>query len=238
MIYLIPSFLSENAVATIPPYVMKAVKDCQVIFAENERTARRFLKSMDREIVIDDFEWFTISKDGSGADLTLTKSFKQKIKEGKNIAIISEAGCPGVADPGQILVNEAQKMNVHVQPLVGPNSILLALMASGMNGQHFSFLGYLPIDNFERIKKIKQIEEESAKRNCTQIFIETPFRNNKMIETILSNCKPSTQLCIAAEITSPNESIRTKTIAAWKTEAFDFHKKPVIYLLKGEGDSR
>ena len=227
MIYLIPSFLSENAVETIPVYVLNAVKNCQVIFAENERTARRFLKSMDEEIVIDNFEWHAIHK----AEKEQINIFKQKIKEGKNIAIMSEAGCPGVADPGQILVYEAQKMDVEVKPLVGPNSILLALMASGLNGQHFCFLGYLPIDNLERIKKIKQIEEESARRNCTQIFIETPFRNNKMIETLLQNCKPTTQLCIAAELTSANEFIKTKTIADWKNEQIDLHKKPVIYLL-------
>jgi 16S rRNA (cytidine1402-2'-O)-methyltransferase len=227
MVYLIPSFLSEDAVETIPPYVLTALKNCQVIFAENERTARRFLKSMDKEIVIDDFEWHTIHK----AEQEQISMFNQKIKEGKNIAIISEAGCPGIADPGQILVYEAQKLNVEIRPLVGPNSILLALMASGFNGQHFSFLGYLPIDNMERIGKIKQIEEESTKRKCTQIFIETPFRNNKMIETILQNCKPSTQLCIAAELTSTNEWIKTKTIADWKNEKIDLHKKPVIYLL-------
>jgi 16S rRNA (cytidine1402-2'-O)-methyltransferase len=227
MVYLIPSFLSEDAVETIPPYVLTALKNCQVIFAENERTARRFLKSMDKEIVIDDFEWHTIHK----AEQEQISMFNQKIKEGKNIAIISEAGCPGIADPGQILVYEAQKLNVEIRPLVGPSSILLALMASGFNGQHFSFLGYLPIDNMERIGKIKQIEEESTKRKCTQIFIETPFRNNKMIETILQNCKPSTQLCIAAELTSTNEWIKTKTIADWKNEKIDLHKKPVIYLL-------
>jgi 16S rRNA (cytidine1402-2'-O)-methyltransferase len=230
MIYLIPSFLSEGSVETILPYVLDSVKKCQVVFAENERSARRFLKAMDREIVIDDFEWHAIHK----AEKEQIHIFKQKIKEGKNIAIISEAGCPGVADPGQILVYEAQKMNAEVKPLVGPNSILLALMASGLNGQHFSFLGYLPIDNLQRIKKIKQLEEESERRNCTQIFIETPFRNNKMIETLLQNCKPSTQLCIAAELTSPNEFIKTKTIAEWKNVPIDLHKKPVIYLFAAQ----
>ncbi|HEV2830670.1 MAG TPA: SAM-dependent methyltransferase, partial [Hanamia sp.] len=129
MIYLIPSFLSENATETIPPYVLMAVKNCQVIFAENERTSRRFLKMMDKEIVIDKYEWYAIHK----AEMEQINVFKQKIKEGKNIAIISEAGCPGVADPGQILVNEAQQLNVQVKPLVGPSSILLALMASGLN---------------------------------------------------------------------------------------------------------
>jgi len=227
MIYLIPSFLSDNAIETIPEYVIAAVKNCQVIFAENERTARRFLKAMDREIVIDNFEWHTIHK----VEQEAVEIFKQKIKEGKNIAIISEAGCPGIADPGQVLVHEAQKMNTEIKPLVGPSSILLALMASGFNGQHFSFHGYLPIDNLERIKKLKQLEEESSRKKCTQIFIETPYRNNKMMETILEHCHPETHLCIASEITSPNEFIKTKKIKEWKNGNLDLHKKPVIFLL-------
>lgn len=228
MIYLIPSFLSENAIDTIPPYVIQSVKKCQVIFAESERTARRFLKAMEKEIVIDDYEWFPIHK----AEEEQVKMFVQKIHEGKDIAIISEAGCPGVADPGQILVKVAQELKVPVRPLVGPNSILLALMASGLNGQHFSFHGYLPIDHSERIKKIKSLEEESFKRNCTQIFIETPFRNNKMIETLLQNCKSSTLLCIASEITAPTEKIHTFSVAEWRKQAPDLHKKPVIFLLQ------
>jgi len=229
MIYLIPSFLAEDAVETIPPYVLDAVKNCQVIFAENERTARRFLKSMCKEIVIDSFEWYAIHK----AEQEQINTFRQKIKEGKNIAIISEAGCPGVADPGQLLIYEAQKMDVIIKPLVGPSSVLLALMASGLNGQRFGFEGYLPIDNVERNKKIKQLEEESSKKNCTQIFIETPYRNNKLLESVLQICKLSTLLCIASEVTSPNEWIRTKTVAEWKNEKTDLHKKPVIFLLLG-----
>jgi 16S rRNA (cytidine1402-2'-O)-methyltransferase len=227
MVYLVPSFLSDNATETIPAYVITAIKNCQVIFAENERTARRFLKSMDREIVIDNFEWHTIHK----AEQDVLTIFTQKIKEEKNIAIISEAGCPGIADPGQILIHEAQKLKAEIKPLVGPSSILLALMASGFNGQHFCFQGYLPIDNLERIKKLKQLEEESSRNQCTQIFIETPYRNNKMLEAILQYCQPATQLCIASEITSPNEFIKTKKIGAWKNEQVDLHKKPVIFLL-------
>ena len=230
MIYLIPSFLADDAVETIPPYVLHAIQNCKVIFAENERTARRFLKSMSKEIVIDDFEWFTIHK----SEQEQINTFRQKIKEEKNIALISEAGCPGVADPGQILVREAQKMNVVIKPLVGPSAILMALMASGLNGQHFCFEGYLPIDNFERNKKIKSLEEESSKKDCTQIFIETPYRNNKLFETVLQNCKPLTQLCIASELTSPKEWIKTKTVAEWRKEKPDLHKKPVIFLLQGQ----
>lgn len=227
-VYLVPSVLDELAIHTIPTYLIDAVKDCQVIFAENERTTRRFLKSICKDIVIDDFEWFTIHK----AEEEQKISFRQKIKEGKNIAIISEAGCPGIADPGQILIELAQQLNITVKPLVGPSSILLALMASGMNGQQFEFVGYLPIDNNERIKTIKEMETTSAKKNSAEIFIETPYRNNQLIETLLKTCKATTRICIAAELTSINEFVKTKTVADWQKEKIDFHKKPVIFLLQ------
>ena len=227
LVYLVPCVLEESAIETIPNYIIDAVKNCQVIFAENERTARRFFKSICKEIVIDDYEWFTIHK----AENEVLNAFRQKIKEGKNIGIISEAGCPGIADPGQILIAAAQEMNAIIKPLVGPSSILLALMASGMNGQQFEFVGYLPIDNLERNKAITVLETSSQKKNSTQIFIETPYRNNQLIETLLKTCKPSTKLCIAAELTGPNEFVKTKTIADWKKEKTDFHKKPVIFLL-------
>jgi len=227
IVYLVPCVLDETAVHTIPLYIIDAVKNCQVIFAENERTARRFLKSICKEIVIDDYEWFAIHK----AEEEQKNNFRQKIKEGKNVAIISEAGCPGVADPGQALIEAAQQMNAIVKPLVGPSSILLALMASGMNGQQFEFVGYLPIDNFERVKAIKDLELASQKKNSTQIFIETPYRNDQLIDTILKTCKPTTRLCIAAELTGPNELVKTKTIAEWKQQKTGFHKKPVIFLL-------
>ena len=227
LVYLVPTVLEESATQTIPPYIIEAVKNCQVIFAENERTARRFLKAICKEIVIDDYEWFTIHK----VEAELISTFKQKVTAGKNIAIISEAGCPGIADPGQVLIAAAQEMNATIKPLVGPSSILLALMASGMNGQQFEFTGYLPIDNLERNKAISALEIASQKKNSTQIFIETPYRNNQLLETLLKTCKPSTKLCIAAELTGPNECIKTKTIADWKKEKTDFHKKPVIFLL-------
>ena len=140
---------------------------------------------------------------------------------------------PGVADPGQILIAAAQQLNATVKPLVGPSSILLALMASGMNGQQFEFTGYLPIDNAERIKRIKELELSSQKNNSTKIFIETPYRNNQLIETILKTCKPITRFCIAAELTAPTEFVQTKTIAQWQQQKTDFHKKPVIFLLQG-----
>lgn len=227
-VYLVPTVLDENALNTIPSYIIDAVKNCQVIFAENERTARRFLKSICKEIIIDNYEWFTIHK----TEDEQINIFKQKIAEDKNIAIISEAGCPGIADPGQILINVAQELNVAVKPLVGPSSILLALMASGMSGQQFQFVGYLPIDNNERSKVIKELENESQRKKCTQIFIETPYRNNQMIETLLKTCKTSTKICIASELTSDREYVKTKTVADWKKEKTDFHKKPVIFLLQ------
>ena len=226
-VYLIPCILAEDTPETIPPYVLDAVKKCTVIFAENERTARRFLKSLDKNIVIDDFEWFAIHK----AEEEQLNNFKLKIKEQKNIAIISEAGCPGIADPGQVLIAAAQEMKCVVKPLVGPSSILLALMASGMNGQQFEFTGYLPIDNMERIKKIKELEAASAKNNSTKIFIETPYRNNQLLESLLQHCSGSTKLCIAVNITAANESIITQPVSVWKNKKPELHKQPAIFLL-------
>jgi 16S rRNA (cytidine1402-2'-O)-methyltransferase len=226
-VYLVPSMLDELSVQTIPSYIIDSVKDSQVIFAENERTARRFLKSICKEIIIDDYEWFTIHK----AEEEQKNSFREKIKEGKNISIISEAGCPCIADPGQILVELAHELNATIRPLVGPSSILLALMASGMNGQQFEFVGYLPIEAGERTKALKEMENTSLKKLSTQIFIETPYRNNQLIDTLLKTCKPSTKICIAAELTGNNEYVKTKTVAEWKKEKPDLHKKPAIFLL-------
>ena len=226
-VYLIPCFLDENSIHVLPAYILDAVKKCHVFFVENERSARRFLKMLSKEIVIDDYEWFTIHK----AEEQIKIEFINKIKEGKTIGIISEAGCSCVADPGQLLVSVAQDLGAIIKPLVGPSSILLALMASGMNGQRFQFVGYLPIDISERLKAIKDLENESQKKNCTQIFIETPYRNNQLVEIILKTCKPSTKLCIAANLTSINESVKTQTIESWKKNIPELHKQPVIFLL-------
>ena len=226
-IFLIPCTLAEETTQTIPLYVLDAVKECSVIFAENERSARRFLKSMDKNIVIDNFEWFAIHK----AEEEQLLQFKQKIKEQKNIAIISEAGCPGIADPGQVLIAAAQDLQCTVKPLVGPSSILLALMASGMNGQQFEFVGYLPIDTLERSKRIKELEASSLKNNSTKIFIETPYRNNQLVESLVKNCSPQTKLCIAVNITAVNESIQTFSIDTWKKKKPELHKQPAIFLI-------
>lgn len=229
-VYLVPTVLQDDdaALASLPQNIIPTVRNCQVIFSENERTTRRHLKKMDRSIVIDDFEWFTIGK----AEEHILQQFREKLQQGKNIAIVSEAGCPGIADPGQFLVAEAQKLNTKVHPLVGPSSILLALMASGMNGQNFQFHGYLPVDPTARKNTIRKLETVSASENCSHIFIETPYRNIPLAKDILSNTKPNTRLCIACNITASNENIRTKTIKDWQKENLDYlHKQPTIFLL-------
>ena len=226
-VYLIPTVLAEGETTCLPSYILDAIKQCTVFFVENERTARRYLKLLWKEMVIDDYEWYNM-KEVTDA---VASSFKQKIKEGKTIGIISEAGCPGVADPGQQLVHIAQQMHAVVKPLVGPNSILLALMASGMNGQQFQFTGYLPIDAAQRAKTIKSLEAESKQKSCTQIFIETPYGNNQLLETLTKPCHPQTQICVAVDLTATTESVQTKTAQQWKTDMPQLHKRPAIFLL-------
>lgn len=226
-VYLIPTVLSEGQIDCLPSYILEAVKNCSVFFVENERTTRRYLKLLWQEITIDDYEWFNMKE----VNESVTTAFKQKINEGKNIGIISEAGCPGVADPGQQLIALAQQMNISIKPLVGPNSILLALMASGMNGQQFQFIGYLPIDVHERTKIIKQLESESRQKNCTQIFIETPYRNNQLLETLIKTLQPQTKICVAVDLTAPAEMVQTKTAQQWKIAFPQLHKRPAIFLI-------
>lgn len=228
-VYLIPAILQEEGLEAIPPYIKDAIKICQVFFVENERTTRRYFKQLWKEMIIDEYEWVNMTESSVAAD-----TFRKKIKEGKNIGIVSEAGCPGIADPGQALIAIAQEMNVTVKPLVGPSSILLALMASGMNGQQFKFYGYLPIDNLQRIKAIKELEAESARKNCTQIFIETPYRNNQLADAIIKNCTPSTKLCIAVDLTGKNEWVKTQLIGDWDKNKPDIHKRPAIFLLQAQ----
>jgi 16S rRNA (cytidine1402-2'-O)-methyltransferase len=226
-VYLIPTFLHEDGLNTIPNYIIDAVKNCTVFFVETEKTTRRYLKKLWPQMVIDDYQWYVIHK----AEKDVVSNFKNLLQQGKNIAIISDAGCPAIADPGEILVAAAQQLNATVKPLVGPNSIILALMASGMNGNCFQFHGYLPIDSLERKNKIKALELDSQKRKCTQIFIETPYRNNQLIKYITDYCLPETKFCIAVDITGTSESIQTKTIAEWKKKEIDFHKRLGIFLI-------
>lgn len=228
-VYLIPVTLAPDALHTISPEVLPALQRCQVLFVEDERSARRFCKKLWPQMVIDDHTWVAIHK----VEESIVAHFKKALKEGMICGIISEAGCPGVADPGQILVNAAQEAGAIVKPLTGPSSILLALMASGLNGQNFCFNGYLPVDAGERKRKIKVLEQESRKTTATQIFIETPYRNNQLLETIVQTCEPHTRLCIAANITAPDEMIKTQPIGAWKKQLPNLHKIPVIFLLLG-----
>ncbi len=228
-VYLIPCVLheDENALNAIPPYITCAVKQCSSFFVENKKTARRFIKKIYKDFVVDDHFWMAIQK----VEEETVNEFVRRLSNGETIGILSEAGCPGVADPGQILVAKAQEIGVQVMPLVGPNSMLLALMASGMNGQQFEFTGYLPIESNARKKAIKEMEERSGNRNATIIFIETPYRNNALVNDIVQTCKASVKLCIAVDITAPTESIRTKTTGEWKKNLPDIHKRPAIFLL-------
>lgn len=232
IVYLIPSQLSEEGIKAVHPYTIEAIKNCSVFFCENQRTSRRFFKQLWKQyasgddIIIDNFEWHDLKDEQDEL-----RQFRELLKKDKSIGLISEAGCPGIADPGQLFTAIAHEMNVKVVPLVGPSSILLALMASGLNGQQFQFLGYLPIDANQRIKAIRDLETESAKKKSTQIFIETPYRNNQLLESILKTCSQGTRLCIAIDITGSQEMIQTKSIAEWKKNIPAMPKRPAMFLL-------
>ncbi len=226
-VYLLPMLLHEEGWDSIPADIVKWIQQCDAFFVENEKTTRRYFKKLWREMVIDHYTWCPIQK----VEAAQINSFKELLKAGKNIGIISEAGCAGVADPGQILVGIAQEMGVIVKPYIGPNSILLALMASGMNGQLFQFHGYLPIDALERKKKIQALEQDMRSRTCTQIFIETPYRNDQLLDALLQNCNSSTKICIGVDITGPSEWIKTSTVENWKKQKPALHKKLAVFLI-------
>jgi 16S rRNA (cytidine1402-2'-O)-methyltransferase len=227
-VYLIPSILDEDGMDALPAYLLPALQQIEVFFVENERSARRFLKRLWKDMEIDRYPWFVIHK----AEETIMQEFLLQLKAGKQIAILSEAGCPGVADPGQLLVAAAQEAGALIKPLVGPSSILLALMASGMNGQHFQFHGYLPIDNSERTRRIKDLELLSRKECSAQIFIETPYRNHSLLDCIMKSCAPTTRLCIAVNLTGKKESIQTKSIQSWRKAIPEINKQPAIFILQ------
>ena len=228
-LYLITATLGETPPKQVlPEYNIEIISRISYFIVENIRTARRFIKSILPNTDIDALTFFTLNKHTSPDDIA---GYLNPLSDNKSIGIISEAGCPCVADPGADVVAIAQMRNFKVVPLVGPSSILLALMASGFNGQSFTFHGYLPIDAAERSKFLKLLEQNIITRNQTQIFIETPFRNNKMLENIIRNCRPQTKLCIAADITLPTEFIKTKSIEDWKKHFPDLNKRPCIFLL-------
>lgn len=226
-VYLLPMLLHEEGFDSMPSDVLTWIQQCDAFFVENEKTARRYFKKLWKEMVIDDYTWHAIHK----VENEQIHAFSQLLKQGKNIGILSEAGCAGIADPGQILVAAAQELGAIVKPYTGPSSLLLALMGSGMNGQNFHFHGYLPIDALERKKKIQALEAEIKQTGVTQLFIETPYRNNQLFEAIIQNCHTGTKLCVAMELTGPNEWIKTQSVANWKNSKPELHKKLVVFLL-------
>lgn len=212
----------------LPQYNTEIINSLSYFIVENVRTARRFLKKCNPDIDIDALTFYELNKRTLAADIA---SFLNPMQLGESIGIISEAGCPAIADPGADVVTIAQKTNYKVVPLVGPSSILMSLMASGFNGQSFAFHGYLPIDGGERVRKLKELEMRIYNEEQTQIFIETPYRNNKMAEDILLHCKTQTKLCIAMNISCDNESIVTKKVGAWKGHLPNMHKQPCVFLI-------
>ena len=228
-LFLIPVTIGETEIdRVLPSYNREVILQLKYFIVENIRSARRFLKQTDNSINIDELSFFELNKHTSP---DLISSFLNPIFDGYSVGIISEAGCPAIADPGSDVVAIAQRKNIPVMPLVGPSSILMSLMASGFNGQSFSFHGYLPMDSNERITKLKLLEQKIYTENQTQLFIETPYRNQKLLEDILKTCKPLTKLCIAADISCEGEYIKTKTIAEWKKQLPDVNKKPCIFLI-------
>jgi len=228
-LFLIPVALGETELSRVlPDYNKDIVVSLRHFIVEDIRSARRFLKKTDASIVPDDLTFFVLNKHTTPEEIS---GFLRPIEEGHSIGIISEAGCPAIADPGADIVAIAQQKNIPVIPLVGPSSILLALMASGFNGQRFAFHGYLPIDPAQRIKCLKKLEQSVYSDDQTQLFIETPYRNDKMLADILKTCKPETKLCIAVDITLDSESIQTKPVKEWKTQVPNLAKRPCIFGL-------
>ncbi len=229
-LYLIPSTLGEANLDSIwPSFNRHIINTINVFIVENIRTARRFLRQADYSASFDDVVFHLLNKHN---DEEKHIEFLDAAMEGKAVGLLSEAGCPGVADPGQIIVSAAHQQGIPVKPLVGASSILLALMASGMNGQSFCFHGYLPIQKGARIQKIKALESNSNRTGATQIFMETPFRNNQLFMELLRNCKPGTRLCVATELTTPGEYIHSCTINEWQRRITpDLNKRPTIFLM-------
>lgn len=228
-LYLVPNVLSEGDWRSVlPAGIQLVVSETRYFIVEDVRTARRFLKQVNREIDIDTLTFFELNKYTQPADMPM---FLKPAEEGHDIAVISEAGCPGIADPGADVVRIAHQKGIKVVPLVGPSSILLALMASGLNGQNFAFNGYLPVKPNDRVKAIQALERKIKSENQTQIFIETPYRNNQLAGDLIKFCSPATQLCIAADLTGEKEFVVTKSIQQWKSGIPELHKIPVIFLL-------
>ena len=229
-LYLIPVTLGDAPLERVlPQWNASVVRPLRHFIVEDVRSARRFLRLMDREFPIDDC---TFMEMGKHADERLFGSYLEPLRRGQSVGVISEAGCPAVADPGALVVDLAQREGLRVVPLVGPSSMILAVMSSGLNGQSFAFNGYLPVDPADRTKRLKALEARAWNEGQTQLFIETPFRNRKMFGALLTTLRPQTRLCIAAGITTPDEWIRTHTIQEWKRiQLPDLSKIPAVFLI-------
>ena len=228
-LYLIPATIGEGPVEkVIPSYNQDVINKIDVYIVEEIRTARRFLKKAGLVKPIDDLTFFVLNEHSKDHEIT---SYLDVIKQGKHVGLLSEAGVPCIADPGAAIVKIAQSNNITVIPLVGPSSIFMALMASGFNGQQFAFLGYLPVDKKLRVERIKEVEKNIYQRNETQIFIETPYRNLQMLESIINACRNETMLCIATDVSMDTEFIKTKSISQWKKNIPEINKRATVFLL-------
>ncbi len=226
-LFLIPSAISEE-INTIPPQVIEVINTLTEFVVEDQKSARHFLKKAGIKAQINTLTLHLLNEHTKPQDIAVLLS---PLKEGRSVGIISDAGCPAVADPGAELVKLAHRENIEVVPLTGPSSILLALMASGLNGQNFCFSGYLPKDRNARIKKLKELEQAAIAKSQTQLFIETPYRNHHVLEDLLNTCDNNTLLCIASDISSEKEFIKTMTIADWKRNIPSIEKRPTVFLL-------
>ena len=228
-LYMIPIPIAEDSLDSLSADVATHTETLRYYVVENARTARRFLRSLHAKLVLEEITFSEIDKH-NGADFTTVTRW---LKEGKDVGVMSEAGCPGIADPGAEIAAAAQQMGAEVIPVTGPNSIILALMASGLNGQSFAFNGYLPVKDPPRSQRIKELENRSKKDNQTQVFIETPYRNDVLLADLLKTCQPSTRICIAKNITATDAYIKTKTVADWKKAVPGIGKVPAVFLMLG-----
>lgn len=228
-LFLIPVAMGEtNNDRLFPALNLRLLEELKYLVVENEKTARRFIRSTGNKRDFDQLELILLDKRTRRDEISRPIEL---LLRGEDVGIMSEAGCPGVADPGQILMAEAHLYNIKVQPLIGPSSILLGLMASGLNGQGFTFNGYIPIDKKERINKLRDLDSLVARSGFTQIFMETPYRNQHLFDDILKTCNTKHKLCIAVDITLESEQIKTLAVAEWKTEKINLHKRPCMFLL-------
>ncbi|WP_417238173.1 SAM-dependent methyltransferase [Bizionia sp.] len=228
-LFLIPTTLGDtNPLDVLPITVKNTIEAIDIFIVENEKTARRFIKSIAPEKNQPSLQLFSLNK---FTEFTELPEFLNPCLEGKNVGLLSEAGCPAIADPGAEVVKIAHQRNIQVVPLVGPSSIIMAVMGSGMNGQSFAFNGYLPIDKQERKAELQRLERLSFQQNQSQLFIETPYRNNAMLEDICKVLHPDTDVCIACDITLPTEFIKTQSIQAWKKNSADLHKRPALFII-------